>query len=255
MEKELNKIIEDLKDFVQEAGFKKVIVGSSGGIDSAIVLAISKLALGSKNVLAVTMPSKHSSDGSVLDSIELCGNLGVQLLEIPIENMVNTFDNELYEFDWVNKTQTANENLQSRLRMIILMYISNSNEYLLMETGNKTEAMTGYFTLWGDSAGAIAPIGELYKTQVYELAKYINEKHDNIIPQEIIDKEPSAELSEDQKDINNLPYGSYEKLDEALKKIENKDFQEDEEFKNLVGLINKNSFKLQFLPPTINLNE
>ena len=212
----LNQTVLGIRDYIVKCGFSKVVIGSSGGIDSAVTLAICAKALGAKNVTAITMPSKFSSVGSVSDSGILCKNLGVQLLTAPI---VEEFEIAVKRF----KTMTGEspsgltkENIQARIRGRILMEYSNHYGALVVSTGNKSEMSVGYATLYGDMNGGVNPLGDLYKMEVYALARYINKTEGKeIIPQAIIDKAPSAELSEDQKDSDSLP--EYPLLDAILK--------------------------------------
>lgn len=219
-----NHISLGLKDYLSKQGFKKVIVGSSGGIDSALTLAIAAITLGSDNVEAITMPSKWSSSGSVNDSEALCNNLGIKLYNMPIVNEMNAISSDYFNSIQNNLTGIAAENLQARIRGTILMAHSNQTGSLLLTTGNKSEISVGYFTLYGDSNGGLNLIGDLYKTEVYALSQWINNKFGGffgdsggeLIPSNIILKEPSAELSPDQKDSDSLP--DYEHLDAILKR-------------------------------------
>lgn len=205
-----------IREYVKKCGFKSVVIGESGGIDSAVVTALAVEALGPDNVQAITMPSQYSSTGSVNDSHMLCQNLGVSLTIISIEETYKTF---LESFN--DRTERATpgvteENIQARIRGMMLMAYSNRYGHLVLSTGNKSELSVGYCTIHGDMVGGMAPISDLYKTEVYEVARYINQsKGTQIIPQTIIDKEPSAELSPDQKDSDSLP--PYEMLDAILR--------------------------------------
>jgi NAD+ synthase (glutamine-hydrolysing) len=170
--------------------------------------------LGNENVLAVLLPSKYSSDHSVSDAIALANNLQVQYHQISIEEQVNAIDNTLAPFFKGTEMGIAEENIQSRARAILLMALSNKFGYILLNTSNKSELAVGYGTLYGDMCGGLSVIGDLYKTEVYELCNYIN-RNQKIIPQNIISKEPSAELRPNQKDTDSLP--AYELLDGILK--------------------------------------
>ncbi|GAB6274902.1 MAG: NAD+ synthase [Peptococcaceae bacterium] len=201
-----------IKDYLRKTGFKRVLVGLSGGIDSSVVAALSVAACGKENVLGVAMPSKYSSPGSLADARQLALNLGIAYREIPIQGI---FDECLAS---LNKEDTplvdlAEENIQARIRGNILMFISNREGYLTLSTGNKSELAVGYCTLYGDMCGGLAVISDVPKTMVYVLAKYINREWE-IIPAPTLVKPPSAELRPDQTDQDSLP--PYEILDAIL---------------------------------------
>ena len=214
-----DQIVLGIRDYFAKSGngFTKALIGSSGGIDSAVVLALAADALGPENVVAITMPSQYSSDGSVSDSVELCKNLGVRLIELPIQPVVDAFQNVFATSELETKWKgVAAENAQARIRGMMLMGWSNQWGALVLSTGNKSEMSVGYATLYGDMNGAINPLGDLYKMEVYALARWYNESRNReIIPQMIIDKAPSAELAPDQKDEDSLP--PYPLLDAMLK--------------------------------------
>lgn len=199
-----------LKEYCENTGFKKVILGLSGGIDSALTAALAAEALGKENVLGVLMPGMFSSEGSITDSIALAQNLGIKTIKHSITPL---FDNFMEKVAHERLHDLAEENLQARLRALILMFFSNRDNYLLLSTGNKSEASMGYGTLYGDLAGGYNLICDLTKTNVYKLANYIN-RNGEIIPQEIIDKAPSAELRPNQKDQDSLP--EYAVLDDII---------------------------------------
>ncbi len=210
------QILLGLRDYCRKCGFKKVVVGSSGGIDSALTIALAAHALGPENVLALTMPSAYSSAGSVDDSVLLCDALGVALRTAPIKAQ---FEQAVREFT-ANHGEAPNEltqqNMQARLRGRMLMEVSNHSGHLLLSTGNKSEMSVGYATLYGDMNGGLNLIGDLYKMDVYALSNWINQQAGRIlIPQAIIDKEPSAELAPGQKDADALP--PYPILDAILR--------------------------------------
>jgi NAD+ synthase (glutamine-hydrolysing) len=210
------QIVLGLKDYARRCGFTKAVVGCSGGIDSALTLALAVQALGADNVVGITMPSKFSSEGSVSDSVVLCRNLGIQLIEHPIKDIVSSFENAFQlAFDG-QLAGIALENLQARVRGTTLMEYSNSFGHLLLTTGNKSEVSVGYCTLYGDTNGGLGLIGDLYKTEIFELCRHVNAAAGReLIPSAIIDKPPSAELAPGQKDADSLP--PYEVLDEILK--------------------------------------
>ncbi|MCL2026741.1 MAG: NAD+ synthase [Leptospirales bacterium] len=202
-----------IRDYAKKCGFTSCLLGLSGGIDSALVCVLAAEALGSKNVLGITMPSMYSSQGSIDDSIALAKNLGVEIKTIPINAVYSGFEKELAPFFQGMSPDITEENLQARIRGTLLMSISNKTGRLLLATGNKSEIAMGYCTLYGDMNGGLAPIADLPKTLVYELARHINKKK-IIIPVETIEKPPSAELRENQKDEDTLP--PYSVLDPIL---------------------------------------
>jgi NAD+ synthetase len=207
-----------LRDYARRCGFSKVVVGSSGGIDSALTLALAVEALGADNVAAVTMPSRFSSTGSVDDSVVLCRNLGIRLDTYPIGELVDAYASRFEQSFGQPLQGLALENLQARVRGTTLMTYSNSFGHLLLTTGNKSEISVGYCTLYGDTNGGLGLIGDLYKTEVFALARHVNETAGrDVIPRAIIEKPPSAELAPGQKDTDSLP--PYEVLDEVLKML------------------------------------
>lgn len=210
------QIVLGLRDYARRCGFRQVVVGSSGGIDSALTLALAVDALGADNVVAITMPSRYSSSGSVDDSVQLCRNLGIRLYEHPIKELVDTYARQ-FEASFGEPLQgLALENLQARARGTTLMEFSNAFGHLLLTTGNKSEVSVGYCTLYGDTNGGLGLLGDLYKTEVFALSRHINERAGReLIPQAIIAKPPSAELAPGQKDEDSLP--PYPVLDEILK--------------------------------------
>lgn len=212
------QIVLGLSDYARRCGFKQVVVGSSGGIDSALTLALAAQALGPENVVGITMPSRFSSSGSVDDSVALCQNLGVQLLTHPIADLVAVYAQQ-FEASFGQVLQGLPlENLQARIRGTVLMEYSNAFGHLLLTTGNKSEISVGYCTLYGDTNGGLGLIGDLYKTEVFALSRHINAHAGReLIPEAIIDKEPSAELAPNQRDVDSLP--PYPVLDEVLKML------------------------------------
>ena len=207
-------LILGLQDYVRKCGFEKVVVGISGGIDSAVVTALAQRALGSKNVVGITMPGPYSSQGSVGDSERLAANLGIELIEIPITPICNAYFSQLDEpLNLPEEMGVTLENIQARVRGNILMAFSNQLGNLVLSTGNKSELAVGYCTLYGDMTGGLAVISDVPKTMVYELARHINSEGE-VIPKKTIDKPPSAELRPDQKDTDSLP--PYETLDPIL---------------------------------------
>ncbi len=207
-------LITGLKDYLFKCGFKRVHLGLSGGIDSAIVAVLAVKALGRENVRVFAMPSEYSSEGSVVDAGKLADNLGLKLEMIPIRELYQKYLDSLAPFFEGRPFDVAEENLQARIRGTLMMGYSNKFNSLLLTTGNKSELSTGYCTMYGDMAGGLGVIGDLFKTDVYGLCRYINKRDGNLIPDEILEKAPSAELRPEQKDEDSLP--SYDLLDKIL---------------------------------------
>jgi len=201
------------RDYVRKCGFKNVLVGLSGGIDSALVACIAAEALGAENVVGVGMPSPYSSSGSINDSRQLAANLGIRFEVIGISGLFAEFTHTLEPLFAGTKPDTTEENIQSRIRGCLLMALSNKYSALVLTTGNKSEMAVGYCTLYGDMVGALAVIGDLVKTRVYAVCRWIN-RSGELIPSAILEKPPSAELRPDQKDTDSLP--AYEILDPIL---------------------------------------
>ena len=201
------------RDYVRKCGFKKVLVGLSGGIDSALVACIAAEALGAENVVGVGMPSPYSSSGSIDDSRQLAANLGIRFEVIGISGLFAEFTHTLEPLFAGLKQDTTEENIQSRIRGCLLMALSNKYSALVLTTGNKSEMAVGYCTLYGDMVGALAVIGDLVKTRVYAVCNWLNSERE-VIPRAILEKPPSAELRPDQKDTDSLP--AYEILDPIL---------------------------------------
>jgi NAD+ synthase (glutamine-hydrolysing) len=206
-------LVMGIRDYFQKLGFTKAILGLSGGIDSAVVLALASEALGAANVKALLLPSRYSSDHSIEDAIRLAECQGNPYETIPIEEGFSAFENTLNRSFAGTKPDLTEENIQARIRGVILMAFSNKFGYILLNTSNKSEAAVGYGTLYGDMCGGLSVIGDLYKTEVYALARYIN-RNEEVIPDHILTKPPSAELRPDQKDEDSLP--PYHLLDQIL---------------------------------------
>jgi NAD+ synthase (glutamine-hydrolysing) len=206
-------IVMAIRDYFSKMGFKQAILGSSGGIDSAVTLVLACEALGRENVRALLMPSPFSSTHSVEDAKTLSKNLGNHYDVIPIGAIYDSFIQELKPLYQDLPFGVAEENIQARARGILLMGLANKFGYILLNTSNKSELATGYGTLYGDMAGGLSVLGDCYKTQVYELAKYLNQRGE-IIPANILQKPPSAELRPGQKDSDSLP--EYPVLDQIL---------------------------------------
>jgi NAD+ synthetase len=203
-----------LRDYLAKCGFESAVLGLSGGIDSAVVTTIAVDALGRENVVGVSMPSPYSSQGSIDDALALSRNLGIKCLQIPIAKAFESFKEQFREIFAGKPEDTTEENMQSRLRGMILMSLSNKFGHILLTTGNKSELAVGYCTIYGDMAGGLAVISDVPKTLVYQIARWINRERE-IIPNSTIEKPPSAELKPDQKDQDTLP--PYDVLDEILR--------------------------------------
>ncbi len=222
------QVVLGIRDYVRKCGFERVVIGSSGGIDSAVTLAICAEALGAKNVTAITMPSVYSSSGSVDDSKSLCKNLGVSLLTAPIAEEFELAVKQFQAFTGEHPSGLTKENMQARIRGRILMEFSNHFGDLVISTGNKSEMSVGYATLYGDMNGGVNPLGDLYKMEVYAIAKWLNQAAGKeLVPISIIEKEPSAELSAGQQDSDSLP--EYPLLDAVLKLYIEGDLLSDQE--------------------------
>lgn len=206
-------LVYGLRDYFKKSGFKKAVLGLSGGIDSAVVAALAIEALGAEHVLSVLMPSVYSSDHSLKDALDLVKNTNSKHIILPIKDIASAFENTLAETFEGMAPNTTEENIQARARGTLLMAVSNKFGHILLNTSNKSEAAVGYGTLYGDMAGSISVIGDVYKTQVYALAQYINRERE-IIPVNTIVKPPSAELRPGQKDSDSLP--PYDILDAVL---------------------------------------
>jgi len=258
-----------LQDYCRKTGFRRVVIGCSGGIDSAVTLAIAAWALGAENVIAITMPSQYSSAGSVDDSIALCDNLGVKLATAPIGPAFDLLRQSYEEAFGEESSPLAQENLQARIRGLLLMAYSNSKGTLVLSSGNKSELAVGYCTLYGDMSGGLSLLGDVYKLQVYALARYLNNRvfKRKVIPNAIIEKAPSAELAPDQKDSDVLP--PYNQLDSILKIYLEADLlAEDEleglqrladkvapeEVKRIHALVDRNEYKRKQAAPVIRVN-
>lgn len=255
-----NALVMGIKNYFDKLGFKKAILGLSGGIDSAVTLALAVDALGAENVRAVMLPSRFSSDHSVDDSEKLVQNLGCASDHISIEEAFKTFENTLSGVFEGTNFGLAEENIQARARAVVLMAISNKFGYILLNTSNKSEAAVGYGTLYGDMCGGLSVLGDVYKMQVYDLARYINSDKE-IIPENIINKPPSAELRPGQKDSDSLP--GYEILDKVLYQyIEMRKSPQDiikmgfdeNIVKKTLKLVNTNEYKRHQAPPILRVS-
>ena len=233
------------RDYVRKCGFKKAIIGLSGGIDSALVAAVAKDALGAENVLAVGMPSPYSSQGSIDDSRQLAANLGIRFELIQITGLFEEYQKALAPLFAGTSADTTEENLQSRIRGALLMALSNKYSALVLTTGNKSEMAVGYCTLYGDMIGALAVIGDLVKTRVYDVCRWLN-RDGEVIPKSILVKPPSAELRPDQKDTDSLP--PYEVLDPILEAYV-------ERYETPEQIVQANGFPLELVQQVVRLVE
>lgn len=255
-----DSIVLGIKDYFGKLGFKRAIFGLSGGIDSAVTAVLAARALGQDNVRAVLMPSEFSSDHSINDARELAKNLGIQYDIIPIQKAYESFKELLHPHFLGTSFNVAEENLQARTRGVLLMAMSNKFGNILLNTSNKSEAAVGYGTLYGDMCGGLSVIGDVYKTDVFALARFIN-KDEEVIPENTITKPPSAELRPDQKDSDSLP--DYDILDEILfqyiekqqgpKEIIEMGFDE-QLVRRILRLVNINEFKRYQTPPILRVS-
>jgi NAD+ synthase (glutamine-hydrolysing) len=249
------------RDYIRKNGFSRAVVGLSGGMDSSLVAAIAVDALGPENVIGISMPSRYSSEGSRTDAQLLAENLGIEMRVIPIEEAMGGYLSMLAGSFAGTRKDTAEENLQARIRGNILMALSNEFGWMVLTTGNKSEIACGYCTLYGDTAGGFAVIKDVPKTLVYELARYKNSSAGKeIIPQSVIEKEPSAELRPGQRDVDSLP--PYEVLDPILEAYleEHKSVDQivmmgfDRQLVHkVITLVDRSEFKRRQLPPGIKI--
>jgi NAD+ synthase (glutamine-hydrolysing) len=261
LEEAYRALVLGTKDYVRKNGFSKVLIGLSGGIDSAITAAIAVAALGAENVIGITMPSKFNSTETINDAEKCAKNLGIKFMTVPIGSVLEQFNSSLEKVGgWDNKG-LAYENLQARIRGTILMSLSNQFGALVLTTGNKSEIAVGYTTLYGDTAGGFAVIKDVFKTMVYKLAKYINEINGReLIPKSVIDRIPTAELRLNQKDSDTLP--EYDLLDKILKGYveEDKSAQQlideglpKEAVCRVVRMVDRNEYKRRQSPPGVKI--
>ena len=263
-----------VQDYAKKCGFKTALIGLSGGIDSALVSVIATAAFGNKNVFTIAMPSKWNSINSKNDAEALAKNLNINFNVLPIHDIINSFEKNFQKFLNVKIDGIANENMQSRTRGALLMALANQNNHLLLSTGNKSELAVGYCTLYGDMNGGLAVIGDLYKTNIYNICNWLDSESslearihyklpikNKIIGEKIIKKPPSAELGPNQLDSDSIP--PYEELDEILKNI----IEEKEDINQLLArgyakniiikiikLIKKAEFKRKQAPPILKLS-
>ncbi len=253
-------LVTGIRDFFSKGGMKQAVIGLSGGIDSAVVTALAAEALGPENTLALLMPSVYSSDHSVSDSVKMAKKLGVPYHIVSIEEARQVMEKTLQPFFAGRKTDVTEENIQARLRAVILMAFANKFGYMLLNTSNKSEAATGYGTLYGDMAGGLSVIGDVYKTEVYQLARQINTLSE-IIPETIISKPPSAELKPDQLDTDSLP--PYSILDPILYRYIDLEWSADRitgegydaaTVERIIKLVRTSEFKRKQTPPILRVS-
>jgi NAD+ synthase (glutamine-hydrolysing) len=249
------------KDYLAKNGFKKAVVGLSGGIDSSLTAAIAVDAIGKENVVGVTMPTKFNSAETISDAEKSAKNLGIEFHSIPIEPLLQNYSQELGKVSGWDEKGLAFENLQARIRGVILMSMSNQFGYIVLTTGNKSETSVGYATLYGDTAGGFAVIKDVPKTVVYKLSEYVNKLHGReVIPQSVITRIPSAELRHNQKDSDSLP--EYDILDRILKayieeekslpQIIKQGFDAETVMK-VIRMVDRNEYKRRLCPPGVKI--
>jgi len=259
----LEALVLGTRDYFHKNGFNKAVLGLSGGVDSAICAVIASLAIGSENVTGVLMPSPFSSKSSIDDSLDLAANLKISHVEIPVSEIYDAYLktlNKIFSSDDINLTK---ENIQARIRGNILMAMSNEFGWLVLSTGNKSETSVGYCTLYGDMAGGLSPIKDIYKTKVYKLCEFINKKFNDIIPENTLTKVPSAELKPGQTDQDSLP--PYDLLDRIIKSYIEDDMDYDyirdvlgfpeEIVKKVIRLIDMNEYKRRQSSPGIKITQ
>ena len=251
----LNALTMGTRDYVRKCGFSRALIGLSGGIDSALTACIAARALGKENVTAIFMPSQYTSQENFEDTKGLAANLGIKLFDVPIKGIFKKFLQDLSPLLKDVATEVTGQNIQARVRQIILMALSNKFGYLLLSTGNKSELAVGYCTLYGDMSGGLAVISDVPKTMVYRIARLINKKKE-VIPKRVIEKPPSAELKPDQLDQDDLP--SYEVLDGILKAyIEDNNAAEEiiemgfepSIVRDIISRVDRNEYKRHQSPP------
>lgn len=250
-----------IKNYVDDNHFKTIALGLSGGVDSALVSYLSVKAVGKENVYCYALPSKYSTSHSLTDAKELASNLGCNYNVIEIKDTFNTILNTLNPFFNNKEEDLTEQNIQARIRGLFLMALSNKHNHLILATSNKSEVAVGYSTLYGDTVGAIEVIGDVYKTEVYKLCENINKNNNNIIPINILTKEPSAELREDQKDSDSLP--EYNILDSLIEDYAFNNFNKQMLYSKyeksivdkVIKLININEYKRRQCPFILNVSK
>ena len=262
MEEVYHALVMGTGDYVRKSGFTKAVIGLSGGIDSALTCVIAVDALGCDNVVGVGMPSRYSSDGSIIDAKELADNLGIDFCEIPIEPAHVSFTNMLEPMFKDTNPNVAEENVQARIRGNVMMTIANKFGWIVLTTGNKSEMAMGYATLYGDMAGGFAVLKDVPKTLVYDLSRQRNQQSDDglLIPLSTIEKPPSAELRPDQTDQDTLP--PYDELDPIVKAYVEEDFSylelvdagyPESVVQKVIASVDRNEYKRRQSPPGVKI--
>ena len=260
MEMIFRALVLGIRDFFIKSGFDKALIGISGGLDSAVTAVLAAEALGHENVYSVFMPSKYSAPISAEDVRKLADNINISFNEIDIDDLNESFIKSLAPLFENLPEDTTEENIQSRIRGTLLMAMANKFGFLMLNTSNKSESAVGYSTLYGDMNGALSVLGDLYKTQIYELAGYIN-RNEEIIPESTIRRAPSAELKDNQKDSDSLP--QYSLLDKILfRYIEQQKYTsaiveegfDSEIVKKVVYLVNSTEYKRHQAPPVLRVS-
>ncbi len=250
-----------IRDYFQKHGFTKAILGLSGGIDSAVVAALAAEALGAEQVMGLLMPSRFSTDHSVKDAEDLAKNIGMPYATLPIKEIYDQYLNTLHPVFQDAPFNVAEENIQARIRGILVMAMSNKFGYTALNTSNKSEAAVGYGTLYGDLCGSLSVIGDVYKTDIYRLAQHINQEKE-IIPENTITKAPSAELRPNQKDQDSLP--EYDQLDAILQLYIEENYSQEqiisqgfpqEMVQRIITLVNRNDYKRAQVPPILKMSK
>ena len=250
------------RDYLAKNGFGDAVIGLSGGIDSSLVAAVAVDAVGRDHVHGVAMPSRYSSRGSITDAEALAANLGIDLATVPIEPAHRAFTDLLTPLLGQGPSGLTDENLQSRIRGVLLMAVSNARGWIVLTTGNKSEMATGYSTLYGDSAGGFAVIKDVAKTLVYELCRHRNARAGtDLIPEAVLDKAPSAELRPDQRDDESLPpyavldpvMAGYVEADRSADDLVAEGFDPDA-VARVVGLVDRAEYKRRQMPPGVRIS-
>lgn len=253
-------LILGIKDYFQKSGLQKAVIGLSGGIDSAVTAALAVKALGAENVHGILLPSQYSSDHSVSDALQLAKNLGIKTHTVPVKNIYHSVEEALQPVFGDREPDVAEENIQARIRGMLLMAFSNKFGHILLNTSNKSEAAVGYGTLYGDMNGGLSVLGDVYKTDVFKLARYMN-RNGELVPENTIIKPPSAELRPEQKDSDSLP--DYDVLDKVLfryielnrspQSIIDEGFQEDV-VRKAIRMVNATEHKRFQTPPILRVS-